>query len=78
GDSHDVTLPCEARLLQPLGEGLLIQRFAGGNGDGSEFSSAAAYGGEDEQEDDGLDPLFSVPSLFTLLHPLDELRPVAL
>lgn len=77
GDSHDVTLPCEARLLQPLGEGLLVQRFAGGGGDGSEFSSAAAYGGEDEQ-DDGLDPLFAVPSLFTLLHPLDELRPVAL
>ncbi|CAM9840724.1 unnamed protein product, partial [Ectocarpus sp. 8 AP-2014] len=79
GDSHDVTLPCEARLLQPLGEGLLVQRYAGGDGgDGFEFSSAAAYGEEEEQEEDGLDPPFSVPSLFTLLHPLDELRPVAL
>ncbi|CAM9717318.1 unnamed protein product [Ectocarpus fasciculatus] len=79
GDSHDVTLPCEARLLQPLGEGLLVQRYAGGGGgDGFEFSSAAAYGEEEEQEEDGLDPPFSVPSLFTLLHPLDELRPVAL
>ncbi len=88
GDSYDVTLPCEARLLQPLGEGLLVQRFAGTSSsssssssrDGLEFSSAA-YGREPEDgagEEDCFDPSLSVPSLFTLLHPLDELRPVAL
>ena len=91
GDSHDITLPCEARLLQPLGEGMLVQRFAGGGGDGGGgdgdglgLSSAAS--GREEQEAEvadgvgeaGLDPSFSVPSLFSLLHPLDELRPVAL
>lgn len=60
GYSYDVTLPCEARLLQPLGEGLLVQRFSG-------EADTAVQGGEEE-----------VPSLFTLRHPLDELRPVAL
>lgn len=65
GHSYDVTLPCEARLLQPLGEGLLVQRFSGD-------ADFATLGGEEEDASD------AVPSLFTLRHPLDELRPVAL
>lgn len=85
GHSYDVTLPCEARLLQPLGEGLLVQRHAGGEEDARYFSGALR--GQDgmeeeeredqEQEEDALEAS-PVPSLFTLSHPLDELRPVAL
>lgn len=108
GDSYDVTLPCEARLLQPVREGLLVQRFSGdaddaddydGGGEAtpslegkesrpatSGFMDVSAFGhhaqagsGQDEQDVLSEDELSdAVPSLFTLRHPLDELRPVAL
>lgn len=92
GDSYDVALPCEARLLQPLGEGLLVQRFSGEASDdfSNDLGTVAGPRGESRNPvgDDfpsfggpGSDVEFSdadTPSLFTLLHPLDELRPVAL
>ena len=83
GHSYDVTLPCEARLLHPLGEGLLVQRHAGGDEGAPHFSGARReQDGEmeedDDEEEDAWDASGPVPSLFTLSHPLDELRPVAL
>lgn len=92
GDSYDVALPCEARLLQPLGEGLLVQRFSGEVGEdlAQGIEGARAKGASDDSMDDDF-PSFAgpgsefselsdadTPSLFSLLHPLDELRPVAL
>lgn len=75
GHSYEVTLPCEARLLRPLGDGLLVQRFAeaGGGEDHAPLSSR-----EESDEDESVESLDGVPSLFTLSHPLDDLRPVAL
>lgn len=91
GDSYDVALPCEARLLQPLGEGLLVQRFSDEAGEdlaaGVGVGGARSNGASDDPMDDGFLSFagpgsdFSdadTPSLFSLLHPLDELRPVAL
>lgn len=73
GDSHDVTLPFEARSMQPLGEGLLVQRS-------SEYDSESGGGGREQEEGtgDSSDAMLVLPSLFSLHHPLDELRPVAL
>lgn len=92
GDSYDVALPCEARLLQPLGEGLLVQRFSGEASDDSSNDYGTVTGPRGESRDPLRDDFPSIggpgsdvelsdtdtPSLFTLLHPLDELRPVAL
>lgn len=73
GDSHDVTLPFEARSMQPLGEGLLVQRS-------SEYDGESGEGGRALEEGTGenSDAMLVLPSLFSLHHPLDELRPVAL
>lgn len=68
GEYYDVTLPCEARLLQPLGEGLLVQRISGTDDENDR---------EEDSEGSQGSP-YAVPSLFSLSHPLDELRPVAL
>lgn len=83
GDSYDVTLPCEARLLQPLEEGLLVQRLSSDADD--EYSGGDDDAAPRRRADDPMVDVFSefsdtdteTPSLFTLLHPLDELRPVA-
>ena len=86
GNSHDVTLPFEARSMLSLGEGLLVQRSSDGDsevdGDDGRFSRGVAGGGGGRYEEDGAeegsDSLLALPSLFSLQHPLDELRPVAL
>ncbi|CAN0216609.1 unnamed protein product, partial [Discosporangium mesarthrocarpum] len=69
GQVYEITLPFHARLLQPLAEGLLVQRFRIA-GVGSE-----GVVGNGEEDEESFEP---VPSLFSLLHPLDEVRPVAL
>lgn len=76
GDSHDVTLPFEARSMQPLGEGLLVQRSSEYDGESGEGGRAREN--EEEGTGESSDAMLVLPSLFSLHHPLDELRPVAL
>ncbi|CAM9559951.1 unnamed protein product, partial [Choristocarpus tenellus] len=74
GTAYEVTLPCHARLLQPLGEGLLVQRFRDAVDEGGPEGEGLGLSTSNREDGDDPEP---VPSLFSLLHPLDELRPVA-
>lgn len=69
GSTYDVALPCQAQKMWALADGLLIQRFADRIG-----AEGARAGGWDSEEEE----MVEVPSLFSLAHPLDELKPVAL
>jgi len=74
GRTYDVALPCHAARIWPLTEGLLIQRPPNAEASASSLGPSSPrwadlHRGEGEGE---------TPSLFSLMHPLDELKPVAL
>eukprot|EP00953_Heterococcus_sp_UTEX-ZZ885_P019166 10716-Heterococcus_DN1.PRE.1 len=61
GSRYDVPLPFDAAKLLPLGQGLILQ---------------AAPDPFAEADVDGSGDVAQLPSLFTLSHPLDEVKPV--
>ena len=59
GDTYSVTLPCKARAIWPLLEGLLVERD----------TQALQYPADSSSQ--------TAPTLFSLLRPLEELKPLA-
>lgn len=79
GKTYDVALPCHAAHIWPLQEGLLIQRPPNTEASASNLGPSSPRWADLHHrtavavEGDG-----QTPSLFSLMHPLDELKPVAM
>ncbi|CAM9144410.1 unnamed protein product, partial [Phaeothamnion confervicola] len=75
GSCYEVPLPFQAQRIFPLREGLLVQWAAdggGGSGGGGGGGGGSGGGASSDSFADDREPV-----LFTLAHPLDELKPIA-